>query len=416
MVCFADTDGPCLITAADSGAQWTYDLLSLQIVLIPILFFAQELTVRLGLYRGKGVIGVMRDSVGPKAAWAVAIILLMDCFLGLNSEMASIGQTMKVCWGIPNLVSNLVFCALLTLLALTGSYHVAEKVGLVCGSMQIVFIVTMFMAKPKPDQVLDGLTKFPIQNTSFIKLITANIGAVIMPWMLAYQQSALCNKGLARHASREELREHHSICRWDTAVGSVLTQAVMAAVLVTVAASPVWHNGESIKSVSDFVIIFTDVLGSEILAKWVITFAFTGACVVAAIVQTLCSAWCLEEAMGRSFDPDNLPPWSDGFVNRLTNNVSQRPVFYIAYFITLGCAFFITLLSSKVATALNIWTQFCNGVLMPPIVFALWYLSSYALPEDLRLGPVLKYSLFIVFFICSAFCVISVVFVIQDPS
>lgn len=65
MVCFADTDGSCLITAADSGSNWRYELLGrkcpsfqifslsnqvqlrlllLQFILIPILFFAQALS------------------------------------------------------------------------------------------------------------------------------------------------------------------------------------------------------------------------------------------------------------------------------------------------------------------------------------------------------------------------------------
>merc|ERR1719225_451339 len=60
MVCFADTDGPCLITAADSGAEFGYKLLMLQIVLAPILFIAQELTVRLGLLRGMGIVGLLK--------------------------------------------------------------------------------------------------------------------------------------------------------------------------------------------------------------------------------------------------------------------------------------------------------------------------------------------------------------------
>merc|ERR1719230_760493 len=53
MVCFADTDGSCLLTAADSGSKWDYKLLLLQVVLIPTLYFAQELTVRIALGRGK---------------------------------------------------------------------------------------------------------------------------------------------------------------------------------------------------------------------------------------------------------------------------------------------------------------------------------------------------------------------------
>ncbi|MBV2181449.1 MAG: divalent metal cation transporter [Castellaniella sp.] len=50
----ADTDAGSVITAAQSGAQWGYRLL-LQLLIIPFLFVAQELTVRLALSTGKGM-------------------------------------------------------------------------------------------------------------------------------------------------------------------------------------------------------------------------------------------------------------------------------------------------------------------------------------------------------------------------
>ena len=47
VVMLADTDAGSIITAAQSGAQWGYKLLLLQLVLVPVLFVVQELTVRL---------------------------------------------------------------------------------------------------------------------------------------------------------------------------------------------------------------------------------------------------------------------------------------------------------------------------------------------------------------------------------
>ena len=56
-----------------------------------------------------------------------------------------------------------------------------------------------------------------------------------MPWMVFYQQSAVVDKGL----TVDHLR--HS--RIDTAIGSVVTQLVMIAMLVTTAAT-LWANKE----------------------------------------------------------------------------------------------------------------------------------------------------------------------------
>src|SRR5690348_11861273 len=54
MVMLADTDAGSIITAAQSGAQWGYSMILPQLLLIPILYVVQEMTVRLGIVTGKG--------------------------------------------------------------------------------------------------------------------------------------------------------------------------------------------------------------------------------------------------------------------------------------------------------------------------------------------------------------------------
>ena len=65
----ADTDVGSLITAAQSGARWGYSLLLLQILLVPILYVVQELTVRLGTATGRGHGELIRAHYGPVWAW-----------------------------------------------------------------------------------------------------------------------------------------------------------------------------------------------------------------------------------------------------------------------------------------------------------------------------------------------------------
>jgi Mn2+/Fe2+ NRAMP family transporter len=49
VVMLADTDAGNVVTAAQGGAQWGYRLLPLVLLLIPMLYTVQELTVRLGV-------------------------------------------------------------------------------------------------------------------------------------------------------------------------------------------------------------------------------------------------------------------------------------------------------------------------------------------------------------------------------
>merc|ERR1719313_218437 len=249
MVCLADTDGACLVTAAESGAQERYKLLMLQIVLIPVLYLSQELTIRLALYRKQGLCGCVRSSIGYFPALLIAIPLIVSCIAAFITEIANVASAMKLL-GVPSSVTAVVTCGALLCLALRGSYSTAEKVGLVTGSLQVVYFILMFVAEPSGMEILEDSVKFPISNVEFGNLVTANIGAVIMPWMLAYQQSACA---LERN-SVDELQDR----RFETKVGSFITQGVMSAVLIMGAAV----GGSTIDNVEDLAALCRTICGT----------------------------------------------------------------------------------------------------------------------------------------------------------
>lgn len=64
MVMLADTDAGSIVTAAQSGAQWGYGLILPQILLIPVLYVVQEITVRLGIATRKGHAELIREQFG----------------------------------------------------------------------------------------------------------------------------------------------------------------------------------------------------------------------------------------------------------------------------------------------------------------------------------------------------------------
>ena len=64
VVMLADTDVGSIITAGQSGVQWGYRLLLVQLVLMPILYMVQELTVRLGIFTGRGHGELIKETFG----------------------------------------------------------------------------------------------------------------------------------------------------------------------------------------------------------------------------------------------------------------------------------------------------------------------------------------------------------------
>src|ERR1700734_1879948 len=77
VVMLADTDVGSVITAGQSGVQWGYRLVLLQLILVPVLCMVQELTVRLAIFTGRGHGELIRETFGPLWRWVSAVGLGM---------------------------------------------------------------------------------------------------------------------------------------------------------------------------------------------------------------------------------------------------------------------------------------------------------------------------------------------------
>mmetsp|Transcript_105871 Transcript_105871/g.330118 ORF Transcript_105871/g.330118 Transcript_105871/m.330118 type:complete len:441 (+) Transcript_105871:98-1420(+) len=377
LVCLADTDAGCLIVAAQSGARWGYSLLLLQLVLIPILFMTQELTVRLGVYSKKGQTACIREHYGPFWAWFACILLVVECTLAMTSELSGVAAVGEI-WGLSRNAAILIAALVVICVVLLGNYRQIEAIGVTLGLFELTFVVTMFCFHPSPRDVLKGSFTF-YSDSEYIKLIAANLGAVIMPWMIYFQQSAVVARRLV---SRQDFIEE----RTQTLFGSVLTQLVMIGTLVTLAAA----HGKSanLGTVKDITDALAPVLG-EVGSKLLVSFGFVGGSLCAAFVVSLAAAWSVCEAMDidTAFSLDETP--------------TQAPQFY-------GCFLLVIIIGTAVLFSgisyvkLSVFIESLDGFLVPFAVGFLFLLcTGEALPPEARVVGMHKYVLAVVFGLCT---------------
>ena len=364
VVMLADTDVGSIITAGQSGVQWGYRLLLLQFVLMPILYIVQELTVRLGIYTGRGHGELIRDTFGRFWAYVSVAGLTVAVIGALLTEFSGIAGVGEI-YGVPRGISVGLAAAALLLIVLTGSYRRVERVAIVLGLFEFAFFGVVWAAHPDIKAMLAQSIHMPIGNKDYLYLVAANIGAVIMPWMIFYQQSAIADKRLRP--------EHLTAARWDTAIGSVITQLVMAAVLVAVAATIGRTGGNpSLNTVGDISGAITPFLGS-VVGHMIFGIGIIGAGMVAAIVASLALAWGVGEVFGyrRSLE---YKPLEAGW-------------FYGVYAV---CVIAGAALVAKWPNliALNVGVQVMNALLLPLVLGFLIALAVFALPEATRLKGV----------------------------
>ncbi|WP_246098071.1 NRAMP family divalent metal transporter [Rhodococcus spelaei] len=362
-VMLADTDAGSLITAAQSGATWGYSLLLVQIVLIPIVYVVQELTVRLGLVTGRGHGELIRERFGVGWAWLSVSTLVIACAGAIVTEMSGIAGV-GLMWGVPKWVSTSAVVVFLVTMVSTGSYRRVERIAIGVGLFEAVFLVTMLLAGPDPNQVARGMVDMPLSNPNYMFLVAANIGAVVMPWMIFYHQSAVVDKGLTV--------KHLRIARWDTAIGAVVTQLVMVGMLVTVAAT-LWANSEgdaSLDTVRDISSAITPHLG-DLAGRVLFSLGMVGAALIAAIVASLTAAWGIGEVTG--------------YKRSLEHSPREAPWFYMVFAVVIAVGA-ITVLSGVNLIQLNLYVQVMNALLLPTVLTFLYLLARRALPDRFRLA------------------------------
>jgi NRAMP (natural resistance-associated macrophage protein)-like metal ion transporter len=379
MVMLADTDSGSIITAAQSGAQWGYKLLAIQFILMPVLYIAQELTLRLGIVTGRGHAELIKTHFGKFWAWLSVSTLAVGCMGAIITEFSGIASA-GLLLGVPIKVSIGLTILLLTLLAWTGSYKSVERIALAIGAFELIFVWVAWQAHPSTTEMLNSLVNIPLNNSSYWYLIAANIGAVIMPWMVFYQQSAVIDKGLKP--------QHLRIARWDTAIGAVITQLIMAAVLIATAATiGKTHPNASLNTVQEISSALTPSLG-ETIGRLLFCLGMLGASLIATIVVSLAIAWGVGEVTG--------------YRRSLQDKPSEAPWFYSIY--TLGLVFGGLLVASHIdLVKLNVAVEVMNAMLLPIVLGFLFLLARKTLPEPYRLKG--RYALIVgvILFLTSAF-------------
>ncbi len=376
----ADTDAGSLVTAAQSGAQWGYRMILPQIILIPILYVVQEMTVRLGIVTGQGHAALIRQWFGRGWAWVSAFTLFASTIGALLTEFAGVAGVGEL-FGLSRWLTIPVATAALLALIFTGSYRRVEWVGIVFGAAELAFVVAMVMSGPNLHDVVHGLGSMPLGNSSYLLLLAANVGAVIMPWMVFYQQGAVVDK----HLSVADIKA----AQHDTAFGAVLTQVIMIAVVVSVAATiGVSNPGASLNTVGQIADALTPYLG-RLGGTVIFSVGLLGAALVAAIVTSLAGAWGLSEVFG----------WRHTLNERPGRSTAK---FYSTYALAhiAGAAL---VLASVDLVRLSIDVEVMNALLLPIVLGLLLMLEAKALPTQWRMHGVRKYSTW-------AMCLLVIVF------
>ena len=278
LVMIADVDAASILTSVESGVAFHYDHIWFLLLIVP-LFFIQEAAGRIGAVTGKGLGELVRQHGSRRLAVVLAGSVAVADVASYVAEYAAIGLGLGIL-GVPLVLSLPVAFVVHIGLVARGRYVWVERVLL---AVSAVFIATVGAAL-----WMHGVLPYtPVSvsaNPSFVFLLAANAGAVVMPFMLFYQTSATAEK--APHSTVPGVRR-------ETLIGAIASELLMVAFLMLGAGMPASAN---LFTSSGLAAALASV-GGDLLAN-VFALGLVAAAFLALVVISLGSAWGVVEALG----------------------------------------------------------------------------------------------------------------------
>ncbi len=360
IVMVADNDAGGITTYAVTGAQYGLDLLWFLVILGPIAYFVQEMTVRLGAVTKRGHAEAIFHAFGPFWGWFSLFDLILTDWLTLVTEFIGMTAAMSI-FHVPPVLTVLAVCLLMAWMVLQGRYWTWEKIVMGFCALNLIYIPAAFLIHPSWHSVLYNslVPHFPkggLTNGLFFMLM-ANIGTTIAPWMIFFQQSACVDKNM-------QIKDI-GWGRLDTAIGALFT--VLTAVFIIIVTGTVLF-GSNIDSAGTAALKLMDV------NKYLGTFLAIGlfdAGLLGAVCISLASSWAFGEVFG----------WA----HSLNNKVREAPWFYVFYFFALVSAGIVVLIPGAPLVLITLFVQVIAVTLLPAaLVFLILLLNDEATMGKLK--------------------------------
>src|SRR5579864_5498055 len=352
IVMVADNDAGGITTYTVTGAQTGFYLIWFLILLGPVAYYVQEMTVRLGAVTKRGHAEAIFHSFGAFWGWFSLLDLVLVDWLTMITEFVGMTAALSI-FGVPPFVTVVLTWILMGTMVLQGRYWTWEKIALIFCALNLIYIPAAFMINPPVHQILHGsfIPQLPpggFTNALFF-LLMANIGTTIAPWMVFFQQNAVVDKGM---------QEKDMLWgKIDTAVGSFLTVVVAAGcIILTGTLLP----GQNINDAATAAIRFMGI------NKYVGAFLAIGlfdAGFLGAICISLASSWAFGEVFG----------WA----HSLNHKLKEAPWFYAYYFFDLLLAGTVVLIPRAPLVLITLFVQVIAVTLLPAtLVFLILLLNN----------------------------------------
>ena len=198
IVMVGDNDAGGVATYAQAGQNFGTHLLWVLLLLIPVLYVAQEMVLRLGAVTGVGHARLILERFGK--FWGAFSVIDLFVLNALTIVTEFIGVSLAAGYvGVSKVPAVILAGVFIIVAASTGSLRRFERTAMALCVGSLVVIPLYVLVHPPAGQVvhnfaLVSLPGGPSQLSNVMLLIIALVGTTVAPWQLFFQQSYVIDK------------------------------------------------------------------------------------------------------------------------------------------------------------------------------------------------------------------------------
>jgi NRAMP (natural resistance-associated macrophage protein)-like metal ion transporter len=363
IVMVGDNDAGAFATYGQAGQNYGTTLLWTLALLIPVLYVAQEMVLRLGAVTGVGHARLIFERFGRFWGAFSVIDLFMLNALTIITEFIGISLALDYL-GLNKPAGVVISAALIMIAVSTGNFRRFERFAMVLVFASLLLVPIYFLAHPPFAQVARDfvIPQMPAgaKMSDVMLLIIGIVGTTVAPWQLFFQQSYVIDKRIT-----PRFIQYERLDLW-IGIGLVIIggAAIMAFTAATFAGQAEFGN-------------FTDAGGIAAgLGKYVGRTAgvmFAIALIDAALIGASAVSLSTAYAIGDVFSARHS----------LHRGVMDAKSFYGVYFLLIAVSAAIVLIPGSPLGLLTLAVQVLAGVLLPSATVFLLLLCN----DKLVLGP-----------------------------
>jgi Mn2+/Fe2+ NRAMP family transporter len=343
IVMVGDNDAGGVATYSQAGQNYSYSLLWVLLLLIPVLIVNQEMVVRLGAVTGVGHARLINERFGRGWGWFSVGDLFLLNFLTIVTEFIGISLAASYFGVSKYIVVPIAAIALVAIMA-SGSFRRWERAMFAFIAVTLLQIPMLLLSHPQwgsaaRDFVVPGI-KGGLSSDAVL-LIIAIVGTTVAPWQLFFQQSNIVDKRITPRFIGYE--------RVDTTIGAFVVVTGAAALVMTAdwASRSTGHSTDFVDAgaIARLLAQHSNVLG------WMFAIVLLDASIIGAAAVTLSTSY----AFGDVF----------GLKHSLHRGFSDAKEFYFSYSGMVAAAAAIVLIPGAPLGLITTAVQALAGLLLP---------------------------------------------------